>query len=135
VALASARSLAGPDRVLCLFGCGGDRDRGKRPEMGAVAARAADVVVLTSDNPRSEEPMAIIDEVRGGMAGPVDPVVEPDRARAIRTVLSLAGPGDVVLVAGKGHETTQVLADRTIPFDDRLEVAGALAEQAGGRAQ
>jgi UDP-N-acetylmuramoyl-L-alanyl-D-glutamate--2,6-diaminopimelate ligase len=133
-ALASARALAGPNRVLCLFGCGGDRDRGKRPDMGSVAARGADMVVLTSDNPRSEDPMAIIDDIRSGITPPADAdglVVEPDRAAAIRTAVRLARPGDVVLVAGKGHETTQVLGDEPLPFDDRVEAARAVAEQGG----
>ncbi|MGH9078897.1 MAG: glutamate ligase domain-containing protein, partial [Acidimicrobiales bacterium] len=140
VALASARALAGPRRVLCVFGCGGDRDRGKRADMGAVAARASDVVVLTADNPRSEEPMAIIDDIRSGIADPADRiglvgpgglVVEPDRAAALRTAVTLARPGDVVLVAGKGHETTQVLGDRAVPFDDRVEAARAVTELGG----
>ena len=135
VALDSARALAGPNRVLCLFGCGGDRDRGKRPAMGAVAARQSDVVLLTSDNPRSEDPMAILADIRSGIDGPVDLVVEPDRATAIRTAVSLARPGDVVLVAGKGHETTQVVADRVVPFDDRVEAARAVAERQGGAAR
>jgi UDP-N-acetylmuramoyl-L-alanyl-D-glutamate--2,6-diaminopimelate ligase len=128
LALASARALAGSARVVCLFGCGGDRDHGKRPDMGAVAARGADVVVLTSDNPRSEDPLAIIDDIRSGMATPGELVVEPDRAAAIRTAAALARPGDVVLVAGKGHETTQVVGDAVRPFDDRVEAARAVAE-------
>ncbi len=135
VALDSARTLAGPGRVLCLFGCGGDRDRGKRPEMGAVASRQADVVVLTSDNPRSEDPMGIIDEIRAGFTGRAEPVVEPDRARAIRIAVSLARPGDVVLVAGKGHETTQAVGERAMPFDDRVEAASAVAERQEGAAR
>jgi UDP-N-acetylmuramoyl-L-alanyl-D-glutamate--2,6-diaminopimelate ligase len=135
MALDSVRALAAPHRVLCLFGCGGDRDRGKRPEMGAVAARGSDVVLLTSDNPRSEDPLAIIDDIRSGIADPVDLVVEPDRAAAIRTAVALARPGDVVLVAGKGHETTQVTADRVVPFDDRVEVARAVAERPDGGSQ
>jgi UDP-N-acetylmuramoyl-L-alanyl-D-glutamate--2,6-diaminopimelate ligase len=133
LALASARALAGSSRVLCLFGCGGDRDQGKRPDMGAAAARGADVVVLTSDNPRSEDPMAIIDAVRSGVAAPVELVVEPDRAAAIRAAVSLARPGDVVLVAGKGHETSQVVGDQVLPFDDRDEAARAVAERDGAR--
>jgi UDP-N-acetylmuramoyl-L-alanyl-D-glutamate--2,6-diaminopimelate ligase len=131
-ALAAARGLAGPARVICVFGCGGDRDRGKRPEMGAAAARWADIIVLTSDNPRSEDPMAIIGEIRSGIGDTVDPVVEPDRAEAIRAAVGQAHPGDVVLVAGKGHETTQVTGDRVVPFDDRLEAGRALAERLGG---
>ncbi len=135
VALDSARALAGPGRVLCLFGCGGDRDRGKRPEMGEVASRRADVVVLSSDNPRSEDPAAIIGEIRAGITGPAELVVEPDRARAIDVVVSLARPGDVVLVAGKGHETTQVVGDRSVPFDDRVEAARAVAARQEGAAR
>ncbi len=135
VALASARALAGADRVLCLFGCGGDRDRGKRPEMGAVAAAGADVVVLTSDNPRSEDPLCILDDIRSGITGGVDLVVEPDRAAAIRAAVRLAHPGDVVLLAGKGHETTQVVAERALPFDDRVEAVRAVAERQGGPAR
>ncbi len=131
-ALESARALAGTGRVLCLFGCGGDRDPGKRPEMGAAASRGADVVVVTSDNPRSEDPDAIIDAIRAGADGPAAMVVEPDRAAAIRTVLGLARPGDLVLLAGKGHETTQALADRDVPFDDRVEVRRVLAGRGEG---
>jgi UDP-N-acetylmuramoyl-L-alanyl-D-glutamate--2,6-diaminopimelate ligase len=132
-ALSAARGLAGPARVICVFGCGGDRDRGKRPEMGAVAARRADVVVLTSDNPRSEDPMVIIDQIRSGI-GVIELVVEPDRAEAIGVAVARARPGDVVVVAGKGHETTQVIGERELPFDDRDELARALAERSAGEA-
>jgi UDP-N-acetylmuramoyl-L-alanyl-D-glutamate--2,6-diaminopimelate ligase len=130
-ALRAVRALSGNGRVVCLFGCGGDRDRGKRPEMGAVATGLADVVVLTSDNPRSEDPGVIIDQVRSGMVGHAEVVVEPDRAEAIRVAVGLARPGDVVLLAGKGHETTQDSGGALVPFDDRVEGAAALAERFG----
>jgi len=131
-ALRATRALAGAGRVVCLFGCGGDRDPGKRPEMGRVATRLADVVVLTSDNPRSEEPRAIIEAVRAGMDGPADLRVEPDRGAAIRLAVAVARAGDVVLLAGKGHETFQVIGDDTVPFDDRAAGAAALIERFGG---
>jgi len=111
-------------RLLVVFGCGGDRDTAKRPLMGAAAA-TADRVVLTSDNPRSEDPGAIIEAVRAGIPPATDLTVEPDRRSAIALALAEARPGDVVLIAGKGHETTQVVGDRVLPFDDR-EVARAL---------
>jgi UDP-N-acetylmuramoyl-L-alanyl-D-glutamate--2,6-diaminopimelate ligase len=130
-ALRAVRTLAGDGRVVCLFGCGGDRDTGKRPEMGSVATGLADVVVLTSDNPRSEDPAAIIDQVRSGMDGPAEVVVEPDRATAVRVAVGLARPGDVVLLAGKGHETTQTSGGATVPFDDRVAAAEALAVRFG----
>ncbi len=131
VALSAARALAGPGRVICLFGCGGDRDAGKRPEMGAVATRLSDVVILTSDNPRSEDPMSIIEQVSSGVGGPAELVVEPDRAAAIGVAVSRARPGDVVLLAGKGHETTQTVGDQAIPFDDRDQARRALAAHLG----
>ena len=134
VALAAARSLAAGGRVVCVFGCGGDRDRGKRPEMGAAAAGGADLVVLTSDNPRSEDPLAIITAVRAGMPEGASVTLEPDRHLAIRSAVGLAEPGDVVLVAGKGHEATQTTGGVTVPFDDRVEAARALAERFGGTA-
>ncbi|HEX2294219.1 MAG TPA: UDP-N-acetylmuramoyl-L-alanyl-D-glutamate--2,6-diaminopimelate ligase [Actinomycetota bacterium] len=122
--LRAARGLAerGGGRVIALFGCGGDRDRGKRPLMGAVAARLADFVVVTSDNPRSEEPRAIVDEILEGVVaeradGP--DVVDVDRRAAIAAAVAEAGPADVVVIAGKGHETGQQFRDHTIPFDDR----------------
>jgi UDP-N-acetylmuramoyl-L-alanyl-D-glutamate--2,6-diaminopimelate ligase len=119
--LGAARSLQGDDaRVLVVFGCGGDRDRAKRPEMGEVATRLADVVVVTSDNPRSEDPSEIAADVLTGVgAAGARPQVELDRRRAIRLALRAAAPGDVVVVAGKGHETGQTAAGVTVPFDDR----------------
>jgi UDP-N-acetylmuramoyl-L-alanyl-D-glutamate--2,6-diaminopimelate ligase len=110
-----------PRRLITVFGCGGDRDRTKRPLMGAVAARLSDVVVLTSDNPRREPPEAILEEIRRGVpqsrAG--DTYVIPDRREAIAKALEMGREGVVVVIAGKGHETYQVLRDRTVPFDDR----------------
>jgi UDP-N-acetylmuramoyl-L-alanyl-D-glutamate--2,6-diaminopimelate ligase len=121
--LNEARGLTA-GRLLCVFGCGGDRDRGKRPLMGEIASRLADVVVVTSDNPRSEDPEAIIAEILEGVTEPVE--VEPDRAAAISKALEGARAGDVVVIAGRGHEQRQELADRTIPFDDREVVRDAL---------
>ena len=110
-------------RVITLFGCGGDRDRAKRPLMGMAAAELSDIVVLTSDNPRSEDPISIMNDAMVGVRRfDTELVVEPDREKAIRSAINSAGPGDIVLLAGKGHETYQVLKDRTIDFDDR-EVA------------
>ncbi len=107
-------------RVITLFGCGGDRDRTKRPLMGMAAAELSDFVVLTSDNPRSEDPLGIMNDVMVGLGRFDTPhISEPDRARAIRAALEQAGEGDIVLLAGKGHETYQILKDRTIDFDDR----------------
>lgn len=113
-------------RVIVVFGCGGDRDRGKRPIMGAVAGRYADEVVLTSDNPRSEDPLAVIEEIRAGLVCATPVHVEPDRRRAIIDAIAFAGTGDVVVVAGKGHETTQQFADRVVHFDDREVVRDAI---------
>jgi UDP-N-acetylmuramoyl-L-alanyl-D-glutamate--2,6-diaminopimelate ligase len=119
--LRAARPLASEGRVLVVLGCGGDRDRGKRPLMGEAATRLADLSVFTSDNPRSEDPLAIIREIEpGARRGGGRYVIEPDRREAIRLALHEARPGDVVVIAGKGHETGQEFADRTIPFDDRL---------------
>lgn len=118
-ALAAARTLAGTQRVLVVFGCGGERDAAKRPEMGRVAATDADVVVVTSDNPRSEDPAAIAAAVVDG--APNRPAtVELDRRLAIRSALASARVGDVVLIAGKGHETIQRVGDQSIAFDDRV---------------
>jgi UDP-N-acetylmuramoyl-L-alanyl-D-glutamate--2,6-diaminopimelate ligase len=118
-AIQTARSLS-KGKVITLFGCGGDRDRTKRPLMGMAAAELSDFVVLTSDNPRSEDPLAIMNDVLVGLGRFDTPyVAEPDRAKAIQIAIERAQPGDVVLLAGKGHETYQVLKDRTIHFDDR----------------
>ena len=118
-------------RLIVVFGCGGDRDRGKRPKMGAVAAKYADVAVVTSDNPRSEEPEAIIAEILTGMDGMTgEKQVIPNRTEAIRWALSHAKAGDTVLLAGKGHETYQILKDRTIHLDEREVVADALSPKA-----
>jgi UDP-N-acetylmuramoyl-L-alanyl-D-glutamate--2,6-diaminopimelate ligase len=117
--IAVARGL-NPKRVITLFGCGGDRDRTKRPLMGQAAAEASDLVVLTSDNPRSEDPLAIMNDALVGIRRTDAPhIVEPDRAAAIAKALKEAREGDIVILAGKGHETYQVLKDRTIDFDDR----------------
>jgi UDP-N-acetylmuramoyl-L-alanyl-D-glutamate--2,6-diaminopimelate ligase len=117
--IAVARGL-NPKRVITLFGCGGDRDRAKRPLMGQAAAEASDFVVLTSDNPRSEDPLMIMNDALVGIRRTDVPhVVEPDREAAIRYALKEAREGDIVILAGKGHETYQVLKDKTIDFDDR----------------
>jgi len=137
--LESLRAL-GPRRLLCVFGCGGDRDRGKRPLMGEIAARLSDVPILTSDNPRSEDPLAIIAEVEAGLeqrglsriaescAG-AQPgyVVEPDRRAAIAASLRMAEPGDIIVIAGKGHEDYQLVGDRKLKFDDRAVVTEILS--------
>jgi UDP-N-acetylmuramoyl-L-alanyl-D-glutamate--2,6-diaminopimelate ligase len=122
-ALAAARSLA-DGRVICVFGCGGDRDRGKRPLMGRAAEEGSDVAILTSDNPRSEDPEAIAREVLAGVKGTM--AVELDRRKAIEQAVELAEPGDIVVIAGKGHELGQELRDRTVPFDDREVARDAL---------
>ena len=115
-------------RVICLFGCGGDRDRTKRPQMGAIAGSLADVAVVTSDNPRTEEPEAIIRDILPGLEGTAaEVVVEPDRRAAIRRALSLAEPGDTVVLAGKGHETYQEVGTRVLHLDEREEVAAYFA--------
>ncbi len=136
--LETARPLA-EGRLITVFGCGGDRDRTKRPLMGTVAAKLSDLVVLTSDNPRSEDPARIIEEIKRGLARPAEPgapprrstpfVTNPDRRQAIEQAIRTAKPGDLVIIAGKGHEKYQVIGDRTLPFDD-VEVAQAAL---GGR--
>ena len=128
--LLAARELAGGrGRVTVVFGCGGDRDRSKRPVMAEVATRLADRVIVTSDNPRSEDPARIAEEVVAGAVAPVE--LELDRAAAIAMGWAGAAAGDVVVIAGKGHEQGQELADRTVPFDDREQVRALLAGTAG----
>jgi UDP-N-acetylmuramoyl-L-alanyl-D-glutamate--2,6-diaminopimelate ligase len=129
IVLARQMSADSGGRVITLFGCGGDRDRTKRPKMGQAAGAGSDFVVVTSDNPRSEDPLAILAEVEPALkASGVRYVVEPDRAAAIHAALAEARAGDVVLLAGKGHEKEQILAGRTIPFDDAQVALSALAE-------
>ncbi len=133
-ALRALREVTG-NRLFVVLGCGGDRDRTKRPLMGAAAVRLADVAVLTSDNPRSEDPQAILDEMLAGAREVPEPrgelVVEPDRAAAIAWAVNHAAPGDVVVVAGKGHEQGQKIGDEVRPFDDRVEVRAALRRRFG----
>jgi UDP-N-acetylmuramoyl-L-alanyl-D-glutamate--2,6-diaminopimelate ligase len=130
------------DRIICVFGCGGDRDSAKRPLMGEIAAQLCDLAVVTSDNPRTENPAGIIDQILKGVQrvksrrysppdfrnGFMDKgyVVEADRQRAIHLAIGVAEPGDTVLIAGKGHETYQILGTSTIAFDDREEARKAL---------
>jgi UDP-N-acetylmuramoyl-L-alanyl-D-glutamate--2,6-diaminopimelate ligase len=124
-----ARQLAAKSdgRIITVFGCGGDRDRTKRPKMGYAAGEGSDFVVATSDNPRTEDPRAILNEIEPALkASGVRYTVEPDRAAAIHFALGSAKPNDVVLIAGKGHEKEQILADRTIPFDDSEVALAAL---------
>ena len=137
--LETARPLA-TGRVVTVFGCGGDRDRTKRPLMGAVAARLSDLVIVTSDNPRSEDPAGIIEEIFRGIAVPADRVMPKghrgtaskaivDRGEAIEKAIREAQPGDLVVIAGKGHEKYQVIGDRTLPFDDVEIARAALAKR------
>jgi len=129
IALARQMTTSTGKRVITLFGCGGDRDRTKRPKMGQAAGEGSDFVVATSDNPRSEDPLAILAGIEPGLrATRVNYLIEPDRAAAIRIALEKAAPGDVVLIAGKGHEKEQILANRTIPFDDAEVALHALAD-------
>jgi UDP-N-acetylmuramoyl-L-alanyl-D-glutamate--2,6-diaminopimelate ligase len=129
---AIARDFAAGRRVITVFGCGGDRDRTKRPMMGEAAARGSDFVVLTSDNPRSEDPLKIIEDVMPGLKWVYSSrsTVEPERRKAIALALAAALPGDVVLIAGKGHEKYQILREGTFPFDD-VQVAREALQQMG----
>lgn len=136
-------------RLITVFGCGGDRDRTKRPLMGQAAARGSDLVVVTSDNPRTEDPLAIIQDIEAGLqeiawprltlaeaaAGAAGYLVVPERRQAIQTAVSLARPGEVILIAGKGHENYQILGTTKVPFDDRQEARLALAAKAEAAAE
>jgi UDP-N-acetylmuramoyl-L-alanyl-D-glutamate--2,6-diaminopimelate ligase len=116
-----------PNRVICVFGCGGDRDRGKRPLMGKIAVEKADIAIITSDNPRSEDPMSIIREIEKGIPAEATNFESiPDRVRAIHRALEVAEKGDLVLLAGKGHETYQEINGRKVDFDEREIVKEAL---------
>ena len=133
-ALARRVATQSGGRVLTVFGCGGDRDRSKRPKMGLAAGQGSDLVIATSDNPRSEDPLAILAEIEPGLrASGASYRIEPDRAAAIHLALGQAHPGDIVLIAGKGHEKEQILADRTIPFDDAEIALSTLAEFGYGK--
>ncbi len=131
-ALSALREL-GAEHLIVVFGCGGDRDTGKRVPMGSAAGRLADLAIATSDNPRSEDPMRILGAVEEGLrtTGATDYRIEPDRRGAIRMAVAEARPESVILVAGKGHEQVQIIGDEQIPFSDRDELAAALAELAG----
>jgi murE/murF fusion protein len=140
----SALGAVTSEKIICIFGCGGDRDREKRPQMGEIAAKLCDLLIITSDNPRSEEPLVIIKEILQGTrkicskeytpAGLLNGyekkgfVVEPDRKKAIRLGITAARPGDTVLIAGKGHETYQIVEDKILSFDDREEAAKVVSE-------
>ena len=125
-ALIASRSLT-KKRLICVFGCGGDRDKGKRSKMGEVAAKFSDYVVLTSDNPRQEEPSEIIQDIEKGITFDSEISVEPERSIAIQFAIAKAKKNDVVLIAGKGHEDYQILKDQTIYFDDREQARKALS--------
>lgn len=118
-------------QMACVFGCGGDRDRTKRPLMGEITARLADKAIVTSDNPRTEDPNQILQDVLAGIPAEVQPVVEVDRRVAIQTAIAQAKPGDTILIAGKGHEDYQILGTEKIHFDDREEAQAALAQRYG----
>ena len=127
--LHAVREIASGHQVRLLFGCGGDRDKGKRPQMGEIAGRLADFTILTSDNPRGEKPEAILDEIEKGMPGGADYRRITDRREAISVAIGEAGPDDVIVIAGKGHETYQVIADQVAHFDDREEAELALKKR------
>ena len=139
----TALRIVTEDRIICIFGCGGDRDRKKRPRMGEIVGRLADLAIITSDNPRTESPSAIIDQIRPGVVRSSPRIythddlrhgftakgysVEPDRMRAIELGIFASRPKDTILIAGKGHETYQVIGDKTLSFDDRLEAQKSMA--------
>ncbi|MDE6277800.1 MAG: UDP-N-acetylmuramoyl-L-alanyl-D-glutamate--2,6-diaminopimelate ligase [Muribaculaceae bacterium] len=133
-----AEVMGGRGRIITVCGCGGDRDKGKRPQMAATAAHHSSLVILTSDNPRSEDPRAIVEDMLAGLTDPCERgkvLVNLDRREAIRTAVAMAKPGDLVVVAGKGHETSQIIGGETRHFDDREEVAEALGLRPGGKEQ
>jgi UDP-N-acetylmuramoyl-L-alanyl-D-glutamate--2,6-diaminopimelate ligase len=128
-ALAALREHA-PRQLTIVFGCGGERDRGKRPLMAAAAQAGADRVVVTDDNPRGEDGDAIVAEILAGFVAPQAVIIERDRARAIEHAVAAAGPGDIVLIAGKGHEPYQEVGGRQLPFDDRVVAEQCLLRRA-----
>ena len=118
-----------PGKMICVFGCGGDRDRTKRPKMGKIAAELADKAIVTSDNPRTEDPERILQDILAGIPPTIKPLVICDRAEAIHTAILQAQPGDAVLIAGKGHEDYQILGTEKIHFDDREQARDALMQR------
>lgn len=132
-AIDAAREVATDGRVVLVFGCGGDRDHDKRSEMGRVASEQADAVFVTSDNPRSEDPHTIIDAIVSGFGSDSKPIVNTDRASAIGQAIDSAQSGDVVLIAGKGHETSQTIGSQVLPFDDRVVAREALESRANAK--
>ncbi len=131
--LATAAALS-PRRIVTVFGCGGDRDRGKRPKMGSIAGQMSDAVILTSDNPRSEPPLSIIEEIEAGVKTTGTPYqIVPDRRAAIVAAISTARTGEIVIIAGKGHETIQIIGNQTLPFDDREVARNAVMDRSCGR--
>lgn len=120
-------------KLTCVFGCGGDRDRGKRPQMAMIAERYADQIIVTNDNPRSESPEAIVNEIKAGFTNLNNVIIEFDREKAIQLAVQNANVGDIVLVAGKGHETKQIIGDLVLPFDDVEEVKKALLVKESGK--
>jgi UDP-N-acetylmuramyl tripeptide synthase len=118
------------EKIITVFGCGGDRDRTKRPIMGEIATNMSDLVIATSDNPRSEDPLEILKEIESGLRNGSAPYnIVPDRRQAIGSAVSTAGKGDVVVIAGKGHEDYQIIGGRVIPFDDRKLAFGLIRER------
>jgi UDP-N-acetylmuramoyl-L-alanyl-D-glutamate--2,6-diaminopimelate ligase len=132
--LGDVRQISGGS-IICVFGCGGDRDAGKRPEMGKIASESADRLIVTSDNPRTEDPMKIIQDIVAGIPEGTDYEVVPDRAEAIETAVAAGTEGDTIVIAGKGHEDYQIIGDRKIKFDDREVVKKVLGVDADARAQ
>ena len=126
-ALDSAKSFARA-RLITVFGCGGDRDQGKRPLMGKIASDLSDIVIITSDNPRTEDPLSIIDEIRKGIPSMANILVEPDRKKAIALGVSSMNHDDCLMIAGKGHEDYQIIGNQRLPFDDRLCAQQSLLE-------
>ena len=123
-------------RLICVFGCGGDRDRLKRPLMGRIAAENADLVILTSDNPRTEDPETILDEIEPGIAGSTTPYLRIcDRVEAIHCAIDMAESGDVILLAGKGHEDYQIIGHEKHPMDERVIVADWMKQRKAGKKQ
>ncbi|HEV7428338.1 MAG TPA: cyanophycin synthetase, partial [Thermoanaerobaculia bacterium] len=133
--LQAVRDLASGRRVVLIVGCGGDRDKDKRPKMGEIAARLADYTILTSDNPRGEKPEAILDDIEGGIRGATNYTRITDRGEAISGAIANASDNDVIVIAGKGHEPYQVIGDQVIHFDDREEAERALKTRHENRAQ